>query len=244
VRTVTKKKNVGAVKPHICNRNIRDFLDIQHMEVQHIITRRTARVYTDGVLSEKTKAIWLIAHGYGMLAQFFIKKFECLDPEEHYLVVPEALSRAYLEGFSGKVGAIWMTSEDRESEISDYIHYLNLVYEQFIAPNRKSGVPVIAFGFSQGSSTICRWANANPYKFDRLMLWGGAVPEDVLSNLQFASHPVDICVGNNDPFIPKEQIEEYLRRSKSMLPEARFHVFEGGHEVEASLLMTLINQGY
>lgn len=211
------------------------------MEVRHIITRRTARVYSEGVLSDKTKAIWLIAHGYGMLAQFFMRKFDCLQPEEHYLVVPEALSKAYLEGFSGKVGAIWMTSEDRESEIDDYIHYLNLVYEQFIAPHRRAGVQVIAFGFSQGSTTICRWANAHPDKFDRLMVWGGAVPEDVLSDLHFASHPVDICVGNNDPFIPRERMEEYLQRSRSMLPEVRFHLYEGGHEIETTLLMALAN---
>lgn len=214
------------------------------MELQHIITRRTARVYTEGVVSEKTKAIWLIAHGYGMLAQFFIRKFECLHPEEHYLVVPEALSRAYLEGLTGKVGAVWMTSEDRASEISDYIHYLNLVYEQFIAPHKREDVRVIAFGFSQGSTTICRWANANPEKFDRLIVWGGAMPEDVLSDLHLASSTIDICVGNNDPFIPKERMEEYMQRAKTMLPEARFHIFEGGHEVESSLLMTIANQGY
>jgi predicted esterase len=214
------------------------------MKAQHIITQRTARVYIEGVLSENTRAIWLIAHGYGMLAQYFIRKFECLSPEEHYLVVPEALSKAYLEGFSGKVGAIWMTSEDRETEISDYIHYLNLVYEQFIAPYKRKGVQIIAFGFSQGSTTICRWANANPDKFDRLIIWGGAVPEDVLSDLHFASHPIDICVGNNDPFIPKERIEEYLHRSKSLLSEARFHIYEGGHEVENELLMALANASY
>ena len=36
-------------------------------------------------------------------------------------MAPEGLSRFYLEGFSGKVGATWMTREDRLNDIDNYL---------------------------------------------------------------------------------------------------------------------------
>ena len=206
------------------------------MPLHHIPTTRTARVYTEG---KPGKNIWLIAHGYGMLAAYFIRKFSAIDPEENFLVVPEALSRAYLEGFSGKIGAVWMTSEDRENEISDYIGYLNNVYDRFVQPCISENAQVIAFGFSQGSTAMARWANANPEKFDRLIVWGGPVPEDVFADLHIAHKRIDICIGNNDPFIPAEKIEEYHTKAIHLLPKAQFHIYEGGHQLEDELLKRL-----
>jgi predicted esterase len=206
------------------------------MPLHHIQTSRTARIYTEG---KPVKNIWLIAHGYGMLAEFFIKKFSILDPEENFFVVPEALSRAYLEGFSGKVGAVWMTSEDRENEISDYIQYLDSVYDHFVSPHLSDQVKVIAFGFSQGSTTMARWANANPERFDRLIVWGGSVPEDVLTDLHIAHKRIDICLGDNDPFIPADRVSEYQLRAEKLLPKAQFHLYKGGHQLEDHLLKRL-----
>src|SRR4051812_7128633 len=97
-----------------------------------ITTPKTARVFTHGHISEKTKLVWIVAHGYGFLAEFFIEKFEELDPEEHFVIVPEALNRFYLKDMSGRAGASWMTTEDRENEIKDYISYLDNVYETLI----------------------------------------------------------------------------------------------------------------
>ena len=31
-----------------------------------------------GEFSEKTNNVWIVLHGYGMLSEFFIKKFECI----------------------------------------------------------------------------------------------------------------------------------------------------------------------
>ena len=81
---------------------------------------------------------------------------------------------------NGRVVASWMTKDDRESEIEDYINYLNQVYEMIKEKNKN--VKIIAFGFSQGSSTISRWISQKNYKIDceRLILWSGSFPMDVL----------------------------------------------------------------
>ena len=95
------------------------------MQEHHLEVKRTARYFTLGTLDENTEQIWFVLHGYGQLAQFFIKKFSVLDDGKTFLVAPEALSRFYLEGVTGRVGATWMTREERSNEVADYVFYLN-----------------------------------------------------------------------------------------------------------------------
>src|SRR3989344_9498015 len=103
------------------------------MKEQHFTTQRTARYYTIGELNNKTKTIWIVLHGYMQSAAFFIKQFEVLKNDTTFIVAPEALSRAYVNGVSGKVGASWMTKEERESEIADYIFYLNSLSKHILS---------------------------------------------------------------------------------------------------------------
>ena len=70
-------------------------------------------------------------------------------------MAPEGLSRFYLDAGAGKVGASWMTKEDRAHEIEDYLSYLEQVRAAIIPP-----VPLTILGFSQGVATAARWAVA------------------------------------------------------------------------------------
>jgi predicted esterase len=213
-------------------------MDIQ---VQSVITQRTAKIVTSGNFSEKTKYIWIITHGYGMLASFFIKKFAALNPEEHYLVVPEALSRAYLEGLTGRVGASWMTSEERESEIEDQFIYLEKVYEQFITPRLTSKIQVIAFGFSQGAATIFRWANTTNQPIHQIVSWAGSIPPDVLAQWNLASKEIHLVIGDKDPFFPIEKIDEYLLKYKAQSPDLKVQIFEGDHNIYPEPLLKWVH---
>lgn len=77
-------------------------------------------------------------------------------------MAPEALNRFYLEGFAGRVGATWMTKEERLQEIDDYVNYLNQLYKTILANTDTSEITVNILGFSQGVATVCRWI-ANRY---------------------------------------------------------------------------------
>ena len=72
-----------------------------------------------------------------MLAGDFIKTFDELASNGDFVIAPEALSRLYVKGDYGNVGANWMTKEDRENEISDYINYLDELFEKEITPYKK-----------------------------------------------------------------------------------------------------------
>ena len=96
--------------------------------MEHQLTvSRTARYHQLGELSAMTRRVWFVAHGYGQLAAYFIRHFAPLTAADPHLVVvaPEGLSRFYLNGTGGRVGATWMTKEDRLAEIEDYVAYLN-----------------------------------------------------------------------------------------------------------------------
>ena len=155
---------------------------------QHAITTtKTAKVITYGNLTSNTKLIWLVTHGYGFLAQYFVNKFECLDPNEHFVVVPEALNRFYIDGLTGKVGASWMTKEERQDEINDYILYLDKVYETFcLHSNAKKAV----LGFSQGVATISRWLIQTNYSVKNAIFWAGSIPEEVLTTKKLNNYKV------------------------------------------------------
>src|SRR4051812_20505745 len=116
-------RSASAVQPH----------------THHIRVERTARYFTIGATDSAPKSIWFILHGYAQLAGVFIRFFGDLADDETLIVAPEALNRFYLlnpDQAAAKdrpVGATWMTREDRESEINDYVEYLDALYDEIAA---------------------------------------------------------------------------------------------------------------
>ncbi|HZH67757.1 MAG TPA: dienelactone hydrolase family protein [Chitinophagales bacterium] len=200
------------------------------MQTHSLEVKRTARIYTLGKLTPSTERIWIVLHGYSMLAEFFIKKFDHLDLEKNYIIAPEGLSRFYQNGMNGRVGASWMTSADRLNEIQDYIQYLNDVYRQFIEPNKKNR-KVIALGFSQGNSTLFRWINANNYSFEKIISWGGTIPTDVIENYKINHHSISIYYGNQDPFFSQKDIDQYTTALNQHNIDFTLNKYEGGHTI-------------
>src|SRR5690348_9673298 len=102
----------------------------------HIAVGRTARYVVLGSTAKTggLREVWVVLHGYGQLAATFARYFEILDDGTRLIVAPEALNRFYLTGpTSGPanerpVGATWMTREDREHEIEDYVAYLDTLW--------------------------------------------------------------------------------------------------------------------
>ncbi|MEZ4903841.1 MAG: hypothetical protein R2822_19865 [Spirosomataceae bacterium] len=59
------------------------------MQQHHLTIQRTARYFTLGALDTSTQQVWFVLHGYGQLAEFFIKKFDVLDDGKTYIIAPE-----------------------------------------------------------------------------------------------------------------------------------------------------------
>ncbi|MDB4088117.1 hypothetical protein N9544_00685 [Flavobacteriales bacterium] len=207
-----------------------------------IKTSKTARIYISNEITKNTKEVIIACHGYAQLGKYFIKKFESICNDERAVVVPEALNKFYWNGMNGRVVASWMTKEDRESEIEDYINYLNQIYE--VIREKNKDVKIIAFGFSQGSSTISRWIaqkNIN-IECERLILWSGSFPLDVIEELIFKTIPFQYLFGNEDEYYSKERIQELelTLNNKGVTPE--FIEFKGGHKIYEETLQKLMSE--
>jgi len=126
------------------------------MKEQTIETKKTARYYTLGALSEKTRTVWFVCHGYGQLANYFLRNFKSLENEKTFIISPEGFHRYYLNGFSGRVGASWMTKEDRLNDIADYVAYLDQLYHKVFSSVNRNNLKVNLLGFSQGGATATR----------------------------------------------------------------------------------------
>ncbi len=209
------------------------------MQSHSLTVKRNARIYTLGEISDKTQYIWLVLHGYSMLAKYFIQKFSGLDLEKNYIVAPEALSRFYQNGFSGRVGASWMTSEDRLNEIEDYIDYLNRVYNTYIEPFKKDK-KIILLGFSQGVSTLFRWFNSQHFQTHRVIAWAGSIPMDVLKEYKTKSIPVEVVYGDKDSFLTKDIIENHMQTLNELNINFEVHKYNGGHDITHDEIIRLM----
>ncbi len=209
-----------------------------------------ARYYVLGDLhSGNTRAIWFVLHGYGQLAQYFIKKFDVLTQHGIAVVAPEGLSRFYLEdiatrsrGGSQRVGATWMTRENRLMDIENYLTYLTMVYQQ---RTREGTRPVTILGFSQGAATAARWAVSRQIEFERLIVWAGLVPEDMdfdEGQRILKSKEVIHVYGSDDPFITDERFAHMKTLAQRLHPSPRLVSFAGAHDIDADTLERLARE--
>ena len=205
----------------------------------HIKVTRTARYYTLGELNNKTKKVWIVLHGHKMLAGNFIKIFAELADEGDYIISPEALSRLYVKGDYGDVGANWMTKEDRESEISDYVNYLDELFEKEITSYKKQfSFEVYALGFSQGAATLSRWLAYGKTRVDKAIFWCGNLAHDVdySESEQFKNTSIYLVFAENDQYYPPDFYKTQIELLKKYGIESQYHVFKGKHEINTGLV--------
>lgn len=202
----------------------------------HITVSKTARYFTLGALTEETEEIWIVIHGWAQLAANFINDLSALDNGKRFIVAPEALSRFYIKPGKPDVGATWMTSEDREAEMKDYVLYLNTLYDALDITKHKAKIVIL--GFSQGVATASRWIFKNQRRTDTLIFYAGE-PANELQNAEsvatFGQTKKFFVCGTEDQFIN----ELNLPKVKALLTGFEFIPFEGKHEMKAEVLLGL-----
>jgi predicted esterase len=200
---------------------------------------KTAQIAVYGE-QDKANTLWLVLHGYGQLSAYFIRHFQTLDPQKNFVLSPEGLHRFYLNGTSGRVGASWMTKEQRLDDIADNCAYLNQLFAQFYQVHLHKRV--VLLGFSQGAATAARWLAEGNGKVDAFVLWAGVFPPDVeWSNYQrrsqFISHY--FVVGNQDTYFSEESVAQLQSEFKKKQLPFQLIQFEGKHEIQQESLLKL-----
>ncbi len=206
---------------------------------QHSINiSKTAVYHTHGNPDKASKIIFAL-HGYGQLAQYFIRKFAQSD-ESYFVVAPEGFHRFYLKGSSGRVGASWMTKEKREEDIADYISYLDQVWNEI--NSRYSFEERILLGFSQGGATAARWHEMGQYNAQTFILWAGVFPPDLTQRWQKTfSNTINIfVVGNEDEYFNEEKIEQQKQYFRESNVKFQLQTYNGNHSIHIETLNTIL----
>ena len=211
---------------------------------KQISISKTGKYSQIGKCSKKINNVWIVLHGYGMLSEYFVKKFECIINEATLVIAPEATNRFYLANNYTRVGASWMTKLDREQEISDNILFLDKLFSIIKKDIGHDNFKLNTLGFSQGGPALVRWLMSNKLNTNSLILWGSDIPKDSLvteNKSRWNSIKLKIVIGKNDEYINEEKKQEFVGVVKSYGLKYDLVEYEGSHKIIEEELKKIAN---
>jgi len=204
----------------------------------HTNTYSTLNTYTP-----KTKNVWLVCHGMGYLSKYFIKYFKGLNPEENYIIAPQAPSKYYQDKKFKYVGASWLTKENTALEKENVLRYMDTVWAAESSQWKAQDINLILMGYSQGVSIITRWASSRKIDCKQFLLHSGAIPSE-LTPQDFVylslTTKVTYLYGDKDPYINEaRKTEQQLKGTALFGKRLEVEVFDGVHEVNTTFIEQL-----
>ncbi|APG59230.1 alpha/beta hydrolase [Christiangramia salexigens] len=184
----------------------------------------------------KTKNIWLVFHGIGYLSRYFLKYFKHLDPEENYIIAPQAQAKYYLNGEYRHVGSSWLTRENRDMEIENVMNYIDAVFKNEGLQDTSN---LNILGYSQGVSVATRYVANRKINCSNLILHSGKVPEELEAKDFNNSNSTrfSFIYGNKDQYLNPEVLKAEKNRLQKIFPQNLDIIsFEGEHEVNKEVI--------
>lgn len=220
--------------------------------VHHLDVPRSARYALLGEPGPSVDEILVVLHGYRQLAPRFIRRFRPVARPGRLIAAPEALNRFYLGDPSGRhgpesrVGGTWMTREDREAEIEDYVRYLDLLAESLVGRCGGEGArPVLrGLGFSQGAHTLARWSVLGRTPLTEVIFWGEVWPPDLPGEeARKAWRGVRLVSvqGREDAHLGQDFVARQSDRARELGVEVGLRWHSGGHEIDRETLRAVVD---
>lgn len=214
-------------------------MNIQKHEIKIV---KSARYFSNTIDPVNVKSVWFVIHGYAQLAKEFIHDFNFLLNDSTLIIAPEGLSKFYSRN---KIGASWMTKEDRLNEIKDYLNYLEKVIAEV-----KSNIDISAskknlLGFSQGVHTAVRFFIHTGNHFDKLILCSSDFPNDAdfnSLNSKLKKSKLYYLYGNKDEILNQKIFYDNKNLLKKNEIDFEEITFEGKHEIHKESLIGILNK--
>lgn len=190
-------------------------------------------------LTSKTKNVWFVCHGIDYLSRYFLKYFKELNPDENYIIAPQASSKHYLGKTFKHVGASWLTKENTLVETENVMLNFDAIFETEKLPKN---INLIVLGYSQGVSVATRYVTKRQLNCSHLVLMSGGIPNElVASDFKFLKAKVSLIYGNDDEYITKKRMQkEKLKVEELFGNKATIINFEGKHEVNVNIINNLV----
>jgi predicted esterase len=192
-------------------------------------------------LTHKTKNVWIVCHGIGFLSRYFIAHFNELNPEENYIIAPQAASKYYLKNEYKHVGASWLTKENTQTEIENVMKNLNAIYKAEQIP---ASLNLYVLGFSQGVSIAMRWVSRYQIPCAKLIIYAGSIPTELTTKdfefINYEKTKVINIVGTEDEYLTEKRMQQELEKMQLLFGDNYFfNTFEGTHQVSSKVILEL-----
>ncbi len=211
------------------------------MNEKEISYQITNTYTTVNKLTSKTKNVWFACHGIGFLSRYFAAYFEVLNPEENYIIAPQASSKYYLKNEYKHVGASWLTKENTQKEIENVMANLNAIYKAEQIPEH---VNVYILGFSQGVSVAMRWVARYKIPCAKLIIYAGSIPHELTSEdfefINYDTTKIINVVGDKDEYLTEKRMQQELEKMQLLFgSNYSFNTFDGTHQMSINVLLEL-----
>jgi predicted esterase len=175
----------------------------------------------------------------GYLSRYFIKYFDGLNPEENYIIAPQASSKYYIPPNFRHVGASWLTKENTLKETENVMRYFDAVFE---AEQLPSNVNLLVLGYSQGVSVAMRYIAKRKLQCSQLVLMSGGIPKELVAeDFKFLNTKVTLIYGTEDEYMNDERMAYEAHRAHDLFDNTvNIIPFEGNHMVNVELINNLI----
>jgi predicted esterase len=209
------------------------------IRIEKELTYKTINTYsTLNQLTSNTQYIWFVCHGMGYLSRFFLKYFEGLNTQEHYIIAPQAPSKYYLGSQFKHVGASWLTRENTSRETENIISYFDAIFKaEGITEKHK----LVVMGYSQGVSVAMRYMAKRQLQAEILIIHSGGIPKELTkSDFDYFQGKVKLIYGTNDEYLNETRIQTEQQIALSLFgSHLEIIPFEGKHEVNVKILNQL-----
>lgn len=174
--------------------------------------------------------LWLVGfHGQGQTAEVFLEPLARTPRSDRWLVASVQGLNRYYAGRTQDVVASWMTRQDREYAIADNVAWVDGVLDRLAAEFGEPRAIVFA-GFSQGVAMAYRAALLGRRECAAVVACGGDVPPELKRAAPRPWPAVLAATGSSDGWYTPARLEGDAAFLRSVRPDARIVVFEGGHE--------------
>lgn len=203
------------------------------------ITYNTTKPYaTLNTLTERTKTVWFVCHGMGHLSYYFLRHFKGLNPDENYLIAPQAPSLYYQGSAFKHVGASWLTRENTIAETENIMQYFDAIFR---AENLPQHLNLNVLGYSQGVSVSMRYVAKRQLNCSQLILHSGGIPKELTAtDFEFLNTNVSLVYGTKDEYLNAERIAYETERANALFKnKVTIIPFDGVHEVNSEIIVGL-----
>ncbi len=228
------------MKMHNDLQNVKILLKMNSTE-KHISYQTTNSYSTLNHLTENTKTVWFVCHGMGYLSRYFLKYFKDLNPEDNYIIAPQAPSKYYQQP-KMHVGANWLTRDNTMSDMDNILNYFDAIFEaEQLPPKNKQ---FIVLGYSQGVSVALRYLAHRKIQCHQLVLHSGGIPKELIpKDFQYLNSDmkVKLVYGTKDEYLNDERMTEERQRAENLFGN-RLQIlpFDGKHVVNVDLINKLV----